>query len=163
VLDLTRADQRLKAAGFHFDGLGIVNAEGTTTVTHADLSPGQWLRIDNPVEPLVQFKAFLDTISLLARKPRSVQAIIADLVNPAKLTREQKIAIRDDLTSGNPPKWRAAGPMVWSQAAGFRAADNGQQAVALAVAVAYYLLEFPDYLIHPSFDPTINIPGDEPL
>jgi hypothetical protein len=160
VLDLLRVDQDLRAAGFHFDGLGVTTAAGPTTITHNDLQPGEFLRIDNPVEPLATFATWLQARSLFARKPRSVQAIIEDLLN--NTTAQQKALIRADLTSGNPPKWRAGGPMVWSQAAAFTGATNQQQAIALAVAVAYYLQEFPTYLVHPSFAPTLNIPGDEP-
>lgn len=95
---------------------------------------------------------------------RTLIAIRADL---ASLTNTQKNNIWTDITSGSPPKWST---------------DAGSNAAALAVltllgasstlsaadvleaklrGVAMYCQDNPTYLVNPSFDPTINVPGDQ--
>lgn len=93
------------------------------------------------------------------RKPRLPRAILADL---NALSAAQKTSIRNDLNSGTPPKWQlAASPAVWACAPVFRNATGSLQTEAAMVAVAFYCIEVPNYLVQPAFDPTINIPGDQ--
>lgn len=103
-------------------------------------------------------------ISPTARKPRTLLAIRNDISN---LTGTQKTNIWNNFISGSPPLW---------------ATDAGPNAAALAVlqlmgasvtlsaadvleakirAVAMYCQDNPNYLVTPSFDNTINVPGDQ--
>jgi hypothetical protein len=107
----------------------------------------------------------LSDVPSTARKPRLLLDIRADIV---ALSTGQKTAVWADITSGSPPKW---------------ASDGGRNAAAIAVltllgssgtlsaadvreakirGVAMYCQDVPTYLVNPVFDPTINIPGDQP-
>lgn len=85
------------------------------------------------------------------------------------LTAGQQNNIWTNITSGTPPLWatdagsNAAGIMAlhWS------ATNSGATAANLNDAkrrlVAMYCQDNVKYLVNPTFDPTINVPGDEPL
>lgn len=85
------------------------------------------------------------------------------------LSAGQQSAIWTDITSGTPPKWALAegdnaGAILalhWS------ALNSGATTANLNDAkrrlVAMYCQMYPNYLIHPSFDSTINVPGDEAI
>jgi hypothetical protein len=99
------------------------------------------------------------------RKPRTLLAILTDL---QALTATQQQAVWTDFTSGSPPKWAGdAGP---NAAALFcqlgTATDLGLTGAALTKArfraVAFYVQDNNSYLIHPSFDSSINIDGSQP-
>jgi hypothetical protein len=99
------------------------------------------------------------------RRPRVLYNIYQD-VNA--LTGAQKTNIGADLFGGSPPRVSTdTGPnapdllIIWTM----------RQLTSLAVAdkrlletdaISIYVLDNPTYLVHPSFDPSINLPGDEP-
>lgn len=95
---------------------------------------------------------------------RSLIDIYQDL---GALTAGQKGAVWGDLGSGSPRKYlltdglntAAIGALDWS------ATDSGAVGNALTAArmriAAMYTQDHPDYLVHPAFDPSINVPGDQ--
>jgi len=98
------------------------------------------------------------------RQPRVLYAIWKDI---GALSGAQKQNIANDLFSGDPPKV--------TQDTGVNAPDllilwTLQNSVSLSTtdkqsaqrsAMSIYTLDNPKYLVHPPFDPTINVPGDE--
>lgn len=101
-------------------------------------------------------------IPVQMRKSRLPNDILADLFS---LTDLQRDAIRTDINSGTPSKWRlSASPVVWAEAPIFRNAPVGSdlRKESLCMALVFYCIENPNYLVNPSFDATINISGDEP-
>lgn len=94
---------------------------------------------------------------------RSLLSIYNDLNS---LTGAQKNLVWADFTSGSPVKWSTDdGPNAGSvMACSIVAIDvTGLSAAVQTTArlkmVAAYVLDRPLYLVSPSFDPTINIPG----
>ena len=81
------------------------------------------------------------------------------------LTQAQKTAIWNDFTSGNPQKWSTdTGPNAPSIAICHLLGTSGTlNATDLSnckmESVAFYVMDNPNYLVHPPFDPSINIPG----
>lgn len=100
------------------------------------------------------------------RRPRLLFAIWTDL---GALTAAQKTAIWADLSAGNPPKFtqdrgaNASSLLVLftlQQLGGLSVSDK---ALCKQSAAAIFCLDNPAYLVHPAFDPTLNVPGDEPI
>lgn len=120
----------------------------------------QWFRMDWPTVPTAQQISQADGViqatSLIARTARKWRAILNDL---QALTNTQRTAIKTDLTNGTPAKWTTLtdDPVVWA-VLGNAAAATTQQLVA---AVVQIILTNPTYLVQPTFDATINIPGDQ--
>jgi hypothetical protein len=93
---------------------------------------------------------------------RTLLAIYTDL---QALTAAQKTNVWTDLSSGTPKKYlqdvgrnaAAIAALDWA------ATDSGATGTALTAAKlrigAMYVQDNPAYLINPSFDPTINVPG----
>jgi hypothetical protein len=103
-----------------------------------------------------------------ARVPRPLWQIYQDV---AALTAAQKQAIWADLTSGPPslPKkyLRAVGPNAAAvNALDWAVTDSGAAGASLQSAqtrmISMICQDYPDYLVNPAFDPTINVPGDGP-
>ncbi len=96
---------------------------------------------------------------------RSLLAIYTDL---QALSGAQKTAIWADFISGAPPKWSLDdGPLAGTvMACSIAAIDLTGLPVAVQTAarmkmVAAYVVDRPLYLVAPSFDGTIDIPGYE--
>lgn len=96
---------------------------------------------------------------------RSLLAIYQDL---NALTDLQRTAIWLDVTTGTPPRWATSdGPNAGTvMALSVPAIDLTGLTVAVQTRarmklVAAYVLDRPKYLVNPSFDATINVPGWE--
>lgn len=94
--------------------------------------------------------------------------LLTDIRNDINaLTATQKTNIRNDLLAGTPSKAQGdRGPggdallVLWTlqQVGGLSAADKVIVGVS---AAALYARDNPTYLVNPTFDPTINVSGDE--
>lgn len=99
------------------------------------------------------------------RRQRGLFAIYQDI---HALTTAQKMAIWTDLSSGSPPKWsQNQGPNTAAiMALHWSAVNSGATTANMTDArlrlMAMYVHDNPTYLVHPSFAPSINVPGDEP-
>jgi hypothetical protein len=104
----------------------------------------------------------------LARRPRPLLDIYADVT---ALTLNQQGKIWQDLsalTDGIRKYYTDAGPnasaiTVWDFLifnSGLATAATNEAKLRLIIA---YVQDNPDYLVAPPFDPTINIPGSEPV
>ena len=100
-------------------------------------------------------------------RPRRARLIFDVWHDIGALTGTQKTKIWLDLQSGTPPKWtQDRGPnaadlhIVWLMATqlGLVAADKQSSQQML---MSIYTVDNPTYLVHPPFDDTINVPGDE--
>lgn len=171
TLGITRLNQLLVSAGIPINGVGdITNTptpypSGWHVVTRGD---GVVLRIDyNTSATPAQISSgdsIAMTFDLHDRGPRPLYAIYVDL---QALSTAQKTEVWTDLTSGTPKKYfldagpnaAAIGALDWA------ATDSGATPVALTAArlriAAAYVQDNPAYLVHPAFDPGINVPGDQ--
>jgi hypothetical protein len=108
--------------------------------------------------------ANLQSVSQQALIPRTLLAIYNDLV---ALTGTQKTNIWTDLTSGSPVKISLDnGGNADSIFLLWRIASNASLPAATitdmkVTATAYYVQDVPNYLVHPGFDSTINVPGNQ--
>lgn len=101
-------------------------------------------------------------------RPKHKRTIFSIRVELNALSAAKKNAVWNDINSGNPPKWSLdAGPNAAAIAAiefsatsvaGITAAEKTEARLRL---VAMYIQDNPKYLVNPSFDPTINVPGNE--
>jgi hypothetical protein len=93
---------------------------------------------------------------------RSLLAIRADIV---ALTNAQKTAIWTALTTGSPPRWSTdVGPNAAALAVIQMLGSSGSLSAADVLeakirAATFYAQDNPAFLVHPSFDPTINVPS----
>jgi hypothetical protein len=99
------------------------------------------------------------------RKPRALYDIYTDIKG---LTTAQKQSIWTDLGGGSPRKYLLD---VGPNAAGIGAldwavTDSGAAGASLQGAqmriAAFYTQDNPNYLVHPPFDTSIDVPGDAP-
>lgn len=102
-------------------------------------------------------------VTFLKRRLRSLLSLIADL---NALSASKKNAIWTDISSGSPPKWSTdTGPNAAAIAVLQLLATSGLSAADVLTAkvrgVAMYVQDNPKYLVNPSFDTSINVPGDE--
>jgi hypothetical protein len=168
---LVRLDQALKAAGIPVDGEADISLSPPPyqsnwhVLTRRD---GVILRIDYQATAtaaqIQQGDALAMTFDLGDRGPRPLYAIYTDL---QALSIAQKAEVWADLSSGQPKKYfldagpNAAAILVLDWAAN----DSGATGPALNGAklrlMAFYVQDNPDYLVRPSFDPGIVIPGDQ--
>lgn len=104
-------------------------------------------------------------LAAVPRRPRVLYAVYKDV---SALTGPQKTNIGNDLFSGSPPKVATdTGPnapdllILWTlrQVASLSTADKR---LLETDAISIYTLDNPNYLVSPPFDPSINVPGDEP-
>lgn len=99
------------------------------------------------------------------RKPVPLLTIYNAIV---ALTNAQKTAVWADLTSGSPVKIsQDVGANAGALFLMWRLASNASLPAAVVIdmkltAAAYYAQDNPTYLVAPTFDATINIPGDQP-
>ncbi|RJQ24609.1 hypothetical protein C4577_07510 [Candidatus Parcubacteria bacterium] len=107
-------------------------------------------------------EALATPIAPTERRARTLLAIYNDL---NALSGAQKTAIWNDLTSGNPVKLSTnIGPaadgifLIWRTAVNTTTAFTADMKLT---AATFYTRDNPNYLVNPSFDPSINIPGDE--
>ena len=103
-------------------------------------------------------------VAVAERKLRTLIDIRADV---AALSTAQKNAAWTNFTSGSPPLWSTdAGPnaaalatlQMLGASSNLAAADILEAKIR---AVAMYVQDNVNYLVNPSFDATINVPGDE--
>lgn len=102
----------------------------------------------------------------LVNPPRRRQREIGDIYDDvASLPVPKQLAIWGDLSGGNPPKWRRGASenkkAIWSVAA-IPQTVPAASADARATMIALYVQDNPGYLVNPPFEPSLNIPGDEP-
>jgi hypothetical protein len=84
------------------------------------------------------------------------------------LSGSQRSKVWADLTKGDPPLWALdAGPNAASVFSLHWAVEQGGGPTAVDVAKSYlvsaYVQDVPDYLVHPPFDESINISGEEEI
>lgn len=110
-----------------------------------------------------------DSVNKLAvlvqpRKPRKLIDIRSDLL---ALTGSQKTNIWNNFTSGSPPLWATDfGPnfadifilQLFGSSTGISPVDSSEAKIR---TLAFYCQNNPTYLVNPSFDPSINVPGDQ--
>jgi len=100
------------------------------------------------------------------RGPRMLPAIFTDL---NALTAAQKTNINTDLFGGTPPKWQsdlgvnAASLFILEAVADLGNLTTAQQTTMKMKACAAYVQDNPNYLVHPTFDATINVAGDQAI
>lgn len=109
-------------------------------------------------------EAFIGAWDWEPRRPRDLKDIVADL---DALTVQQKGSIWTYISGGTPVRWKQSNRGdVWTClriSENFVSLTAGEKTALRIQAVAIYVREeFPDFLINPSFDPTINVPGWEP-
>lgn len=98
------------------------------------------------------------------RRPRLCEDVVNDL---KALTTVQKNAVWANITSGTPPKWSTnKGPSAPSfdvlHMIVVSPTSTGAQVLdAKLHGAAMYCKDNPGYLVHPAFDQSINVPGDE--
>ena len=121
--------------------------------------------IDLITAQLTQMQAVVSAFDLRSRIPRPLYAIYNDLV---ALTTTQQANIWADISSGTTPKYLLdAGPntaalVVLDWAVRSSGATGTALTAAKFRAVALYVQDNPTYLVTPTFDATINVPGDMP-
>ena len=168
---LVRLTTAIKAQGIPIDGVADITLSPPPyqpnwhVVTRGD---GSIFRIDyqasaTPAQ-IQQGDSITATFDLHDRGPRPLYAIYTDL---QALSTTQKTEVWTDLTSGTPKKYfldtgpnaAAIGALDWA------ATDSGATGAALTAAririAAFYVQDNPNYLVNPSFDPGINVPGDQ--
>lgn len=139
-------------------------------VLNETVEPAMYINIDYRAEATDEERAAGDEVAREfdlaepARRPRPLYAIHADV---KALSVAQSQAVAGDLFGGNPPKVDTdTGPnapdllviKILRQTGSLSAADKRLTEQA---AMAIYALDNPNYLVHPPFDPSINVPGDE--
>lgn len=174
-IDIALLYQELLAAGLPVTGCAVLplgsDTSGYSNATFYTRAEGivkvDWIPVNfPPTAPQDALAAAIVAAHGGPRVKRTLLAIIADLT---ALTSGQKIAIGNDLFTGPPAnKWQGnAGPNAaamftlyfQTQTGGMSPADK---ALAKLYAAAMYTQDNPKYLVNPSFDPSINIPGDQP-
>lgn len=168
VNKLTNLDVQLKTKGFEFDGLALTTVENALTCfTHPDLPIGTFIKVDGLVGLLATIASAAQQIPMGAdRSPRRLLDIYNAIV---ALNNTQKTNIWSDLTSGTPMKISTdTGPNATSIFLLWRIASNASLPTTTITdmritAAAYYVQDNPYYLVNPTFDLTINIPGDEAI
>jgi hypothetical protein len=103
-------------------------------------------------------------------RPRQKRLVYDILVDVNALTNQQKVAIWADLMSGDPPKlYLDAGPNLGAIIAlDFSAQIPAtitatEKNIAKARVISLYTHDVDAYLVHPPFDPTIDVPSTEPV
>lgn len=148
-LELTFAALGIPLIGDSYDGTTI-SVQYAPTATQAQIDQGN------------QLLATWDYRTYRSR-------LIGDLINALNaLTATQKQEIWTDLTSGTPPKVltdlggnnAALYVLKWAAGTGMASGDIAQ---AKLYAAAMYVQDNPAYLINPTFDTSINVPGWEPV
>jgi len=147
---------------------GTASEEHWHTVTN--FSTGELVRIDYQLTATAGEKSAGDNVAINfdltqgLRVPRVLYSIWQDI---GALTGAQKTAIATDLFSGTPPKVsQDTGPnapvlLTLSDLQKMAALSTADKQSAQRSAISIFTLDNPTYLVHPPFDPTINVPGDE--
>lgn len=170
AVSLTRLDQSLRAADIPIDGVAditdAVSQPGWHTVTRSD---NVVLRIDYQASATAQQISTGDNLAMAAdlrsRTSRLMCSIYSDLLT---LNTTQQTNAWSDLSSGTPKKYlldtginaAAIGALDWA-VTDSGATDTALKNARLRIAAAY-IQDNPTYLVNPTFDPTINVPGDQP-
>lgn len=174
MIDIILLTQELIDAGLPITGVAVLPLGSDTSgygcstfyVREGIIVRVDWIPADFPPTPIQDSLAA--SIVAAHNGPRELRPPLDIWNDLALLTDVQRDAIWTDLTSGSPQKFLVDnGPHafdVWQQYR--RIQDEGLgvnvQKKVKAGGVVAYLLDFPKYLVHPSFDPTINVPGDRP-
>jgi hypothetical protein len=168
-------DEALRSAGIPIHGVSVLNKDGDTAgypaewhlVVRAD---GLVVRIDydNATAPQIeQGDSIVYDLDVTLMRTRSVYDIYADI---KALTAGQQAAIANDISVNNYEKLKSMRPpqdgpvavLHWCVTS-LAAATQAERYDAYARIDAMYCQQFPDYLVHPAFDPSIEISGDEPV
>ncbi len=182
MIDLTNLNISLVAAGLPVIGVAlesVVRDTASGIVTWYSRVEGQ-VRVDWSAQPTggqdASAASIVAAATVTKRKPRTMYAIANDIFtlttgafNPSATL--QKLAIITDLFTGN----LATGSQKWQQDTGPNAAAMSAVYAAVTppsaisvfnpaqqlIMAAMYVQDNPLYLVHPAFDSTINIPGDQ--
>jgi hypothetical protein len=145
--DLAGMAAALAAAGLPVESVSGSPDAGTVTVrTTRDLT--------GPEETTLH-----GTVASYDGRPRRKRTLLVILTAIKALSSPKQTAVWNDVLSGTPPKWQT---MSSDQAVWVTAALATTTATQKQVAVAFFVRENVNYLVNPAFDPTINVPGDEP-
>jgi len=153
--DVGKLHAELAAAALPVTSVRGPDAEGNIVVTMSrELDPMEVGGMD----------AVIDMHDGRKRKPRVLYAIWQDI---GALSGSQKNNIATDLFGGTPPKVsQDTGPnapvlLTLSDLQKMAALSTADKQSAQRSAISIFTLDNPTYLVHPPFDPSINVPGDE--
>src|SRR5215471_18925124 len=96
------------------------------------------------------------------RRPRLIYDVYQDV---GALTAAQKTAVWNDLSAGTPPKWAqdrganaADNHILWMLATQLGAVQTqADKRLCQQMLISIYCTDNPNFLVHPPFDPSINI------
>lgn len=157
--DLTGLIQQCTDAGLPVQTVqGNPSLDQIVVITSRELTPAEVTTLDGIV-------AGYDG---RARRPRLIYDVWHDV---GALTAAQKVATWNDLQTGDPPRWALdRGPnaadlhTLWlfaTQVGAIQTATDRQKCQQMLISI--YTVDNPTFLCNPPFDPTIEIPGDEPV
>jgi hypothetical protein len=169
-------DEALRAAGIPMAGVGILNTDADTAGYPADwhlvVRPdGLVVRVDYlpeaTAEQIAQGDDIVTTLDVTKMRPRAMFDIYGDI---KALSAQKQAAIAADISANSYEKLKAMHPpqdapvavLHWCVTS-LAAATQTERYDAYARIEAMYAQQFPDYLVGPAFDTSINIPGDEPV
>jgi hypothetical protein len=169
-------DAALRDADIPLDGVAVLNTSGST-----EGYPADWhlvLRADNYVVRIDYHPAatpgdvitgdgIVRDLDLTLTRVRSMYDIYADI---KALTPGQQAAIANDISADGyaklkdmrPPQDAPVAVLHWCVTS-LAAATQAERYDAYARISSMYCQQYPDYLMNPPFDPTIEISGDEPV
>lgn len=155
----------IPAGGFNSDQLKAELAAAGQDVSMVFVENDQLAVSGNNLDEQVCQQVIDAHVPVVPRELRPVDDIFQDLL---ALTQQQQLAVYNHLTGSDPAtgraRWRASNSeTVWSTASMVEFLTNNAQRRALTVAVAFFVREFPGFLVHPSWRPDINVPGDRPV
>jgi hypothetical protein len=169
-MEVTRLTDLLLAAALPVSGVSMLDPEQIPDPSWIVVTDalGNNYRIDWEVVP-TQNQINLATSIALAfdPRPRKLRLLYSIYQDIGALTAQQKTNIANNLFAGTPP--------LFTQDKGEKAADllvlwtliqtgglsNSNKNLVRQSAAAIYVLDNVNYLVHPSFDSSINVPGDE--
>jgi hypothetical protein len=157
-VDLGLLQTQCLAAGLPVAGVngGAIGSGDVYVITSVDLTAQQKTTLDA-------------VVSAHDGRPRRKRRLYDVFQAIGALSNSQKLAISSDLFSGTPPKFALDegddSPdllvlYVLQLTGGLSTADKN---LVKQAAASVYARDNPTYLVHPSFDPTINVPGEEPV
>jgi hypothetical protein len=153
-VDESKLQAEIVAVGLPVDHIAGGAANLIVIYMTRDLLPGEKTILDN-------------TVASHDGRPRGKRPIISIYTDLGSLSINQRTAIWSNLTAGTPPLWTLdLGPNAATLYSFRFQATTGSLTVAerndaQRWAVAMYCQDNPKYLVAPTFDPTINVAGDQ--
>lgn len=149
--------------------LALIQAAGlpATDVQTSDAYPGQVIVICSTGLDAGQQTQLNTVVAAWDARPRAARSLLAIYTDLVALTNTQKTNIWADLSSGTPAKYlqdtgtNTAALVVLDWVVQSSGATGAALTSAKLRAAAMYVQDNVDYLVHPTFDSTINVPGDQ--